>query len=110
MSQLMSVRHNQNFTVDHETGKLVAQTEIIILVEKPVYTINKKGTEITKASELTEIRFTTSASALNQLIGSLNMAQQTVSNYEQMAGSLNEIIIAAKKPNLSPDINPKPAD
>lgn len=96
MSQLMSVRQNQNFTVDHDTGKLVAQTEIIILVEKPLYTINKKGDEITRTSEITEIRFTTGASGINQLIGMLQAAQNGSAKYEQMAGAINEIVKSAK--------------
>ena len=94
MAQLVSVRSNQNFGVEYEKGKLIPQTEIIILVSKPKYKI--AGNEIAKNQEIKEIRFTCSTESLNHLIGQLQSAQRVATNYEQMAGALNEIIVSAK--------------
>lgn len=96
MAQLVSVRSNQNFSVNHQKGNLIAQTEIIVLVEKPKYVL--KGDNIQRSSEVTELRFNCGSEALNHLIGQLQMAQRNVTHYEQMAGALNNIISNSKPP------------
>lgn len=90
MAQLISVRSNQDFSVDYEDGKLIPQTEIILLIETPKYTSDKKG--IKKAIEIKELRFKTGSNGINALIGQLQMAQKVATNYEQMAGALNSVI------------------
>jgi len=94
MAQLVSVRSNQNFGVQYEQGKLIPQTEIIILVEKPKYTI--KGESIKRKTKVSEIRFTCGTEAINHLIGQLQLAQRVATQYEQMAGVMNEIIVNSK--------------
>lgn len=94
MSQLVSVRSNQNFGVQYEKAKLIPQTEIIILVEKPKYVIEED--HIKRDVEVSELRFTCGAETLNHLIGQLQSAQRVASQYEQMAGAFNEIIVNSK--------------
>lgn len=96
MSQLISVRSNQDFNVNPQAGKLIPQTEIIILVEKPSYKV--KGEKIIRDAQVSEIRFKCGSEALNHLIGQLQAAQRNVTHYEQMAGALNEIIVNHKAP------------
>lgn len=96
MSQLVSVRSNQNFSVDYENGKLQPQTEIIILVEKPKYIISEKEDAIEKTAEVSELRFSCGLRGLNHLIGQLQQAQKVVMQYDQMAGVINEVIISQK--------------
>lgn len=94
MGQLISVRSNQYFGVNYETGKLIPQTEVIILVEKPKYL--SKGSKIHRSSEISEIRFKAGTEELNHLIGQLQSAQRVAAQFEQMAGAFNEIIINTK--------------
>ena len=96
MAQLLSVRTNQDFTVNYETGQLDPQTEIIVLVEKPSYKI--QGKKILRNSELTELRFKCGSTGLSHLIGQLEAAQRQVIHFEKMAGALNQIIVNTKKP------------
>lgn len=102
MSQLVSVRSNQNFGVQYEKGKLIPQTEIIILIEKPKYII--KGDSIKRDMEVSELRFTCGTETLNHLIGQLQQAQRVASQYDQLAGSLNEIIVNSKPIEGSKDV------
>jgi len=102
MAQIVSVRSNQNFSVHYEKGKLIPQTEIIILVQKPKYVV--KGEKITKTTDVSEIRFDCGTEALNHLIGQLQQAQRVAAQYEQMAGALNEIIVNAKPIEGSTDV------
>ncbi len=97
MGQLISVRSNQDFTVDYKSGKLIPQTEVILLIESPKYELDKKGDKIKKSSEVKELRFKTGTEALNHLIGQLQEAQRVAASFDQMAGSLNEIIVNAKE-------------
>lgn len=94
MSQLISVRSNQDFELDYKTGKLIPQTEIIVLVQKPTYKV--KGDNIIMALCIEELRFKCDSVAINALVGQLKQAQRVATHFEQMAGSLNEIIVNAK--------------
>jgi len=89
--QLSSVRTNQEFVVDYASSKLIPQTEVILLIEKPKYTT--KGDKIIKGSELQELRFQTSSNGIRSIIGMLEQALQVADNYEKMAGSINNIIV-----------------
>ena len=95
MGQLVSVRSNQNFMVDYGKGKLIPQTEVIVFVSKPIYNLSKNDT-IKKDWNISENRFTCTAETLNYLIGQLQMALKVANQYEQMAGSINEVIINTK--------------
>lgn len=92
--QLISVRSNQDFTVQYENGKLIPQTEIIILIEKPKYI--KKGEKLERSTSIEEIRFKTGTNGIQALIGMLEQAERVASGYEKMAGSFNEIIVNSK--------------
>lgn len=92
--QLISVRTNQDFGVNHENGKLIPQTEVILLIEKPKYVI--KGDIVKRSSEVSEMRFKCGTNGINELIGKLQLAQSMAASYEQMAGALNEIILKSK--------------
>lgn len=96
MGQLVSVRSNQDFSVKYDDNSLIPQTEIIILVQKPVYNLNKKGDQIVRGDGIEEIRFKASTEALNHLIGQLNAAAQKAAQFDQMAGVLNNAIQSAK--------------
>jgi hypothetical protein len=93
--QLTSLRSNQIFSVDYESGRLIPQTELILLVEKPKYT--QKGDKIVKASEIQEMRFTTSTNGIKQIIGMLEHAMKVSDDYEKLAGGINNIIVNQKK-------------
>lgn len=88
MRQLISVRYNQDFSVNYEKGELVPQTEIIILVEKPKY--KSKGDNIVRGSEIEELRFRTSTNGINALIGMLQQALEVANKYEQLSGAFND--------------------
>lgn len=94
MGQLVSVRSNQDFGLNYEDGKLIPQTEIIVLVEVPKYVA--KGGKITRSTIINEIRFKCGSVGLNHLIGQLQQALKVTNQFEQMAGSLNEIIVNTK--------------
>jgi len=89
--QLTSLRSNQTFTVDYGSGKLIPQTELILLVEKPKYT--QKGEKIIKGSEIQELRFTTGTNGIKQIIGMLEQAVKVSDDYEKLAGGINNIIV-----------------
>jgi len=89
--QLTSVRTNQTFSVDYTSSKLIPQTEVILLIEKPKYSM--KGDKVIKGSELQELRFMTSSNGIRSVIGMLEQALQVSDNYEKMAGSINNIIV-----------------
>ena len=90
MSQLVSVRSNQNFGLDYEKGKLIPQTEIIVVVQKPVYKV--KGDSIIKTTGLDELRFEVGLVGLTALIGQLEAAQKACLHFEKMASVLNQVI------------------
>lgn len=92
--QLTSLRSNQTFTVDYESGKLIPQTELILLVEKPKY--SQKGEKIVKGSEIQELRFTTGTNGIRQIIGMLEQALIVSDNYEKLSSSINNIIVNQK--------------
>lgn len=96
MGQLISVRSNQDFSVKYEDNTLIPQTEIIILVEKPHYVLNKKGDQIIRKTIVEEIRFKASTEGLNQLIGKLQLASHKAASFEQMGTALNDVIMASK--------------
>ena len=100
MSQLVSVRSNQDFGLDYATGKLIPQTEIIVLIQKPAYKV--KGEKIIREAQVSELRFKCGSEGLSHLIGQLEAAQRTVIHFEKMAGSLNEIIVNSKRPEGEP--------
>lgn len=89
--QLTSLRSNQTFAVDYQSGKLIPQTEIILLVEKPKY--SQKGDKIIKGSEIQELRFTTGTNGIKQIIGMLEEAVKVSDNYEKLGGAINNIIV-----------------
>lgn len=102
MSQLASIRTNQDFGLHYEKGKLIPQTEVIILVEQPKYVHSKDKQSIKRGSEIVELRFKCGTDGLNHIIGQLQSAARVAEHYEQMAGSLNEIITNAKPPEGEP--------
>jgi len=96
MSHLASVRSNLNFTVNYENGHLVPVVEVILLVQKPTYTQNKKG-DVLKNVGLQELRFETSLNGVNVLIGELQAMLANLNNYEQLAASINHVIKGKKE-------------
>lgn len=96
MAQLISVRSNQDFGLDYETGKLIPSTEIILLIEKPHYT--SKGGKIQHGTKVEELRFKTGSGGLLALIGMLESAQRNVAHFEKLAAVLNEVIVNAPLP------------
>ena len=95
MSQLSSIRSNTNFALNYESGELIPQIEVIILVGYPEYKF--KGDEIIKDDSLKEFRFNTSIKGLNLLIEQLQIAAENLKKIDQMAESLNHIIKANQK-------------
>jgi hypothetical protein len=93
--QLTSVRTNQSFSVDYSSGKLIPQTEVILLIDKPKYI--QKGEKIQKSSVIDEFRFQSSSNGIRAIIGVLNDALLLADNFEKMAGSINNIIINQPK-------------
>lgn len=89
--QLTSVRSNQTFAVDYGTSKLIPQTEIILLIEKPVYKL--KVEKVQKGSDIQELRFTTGTNGIKHLIGMLEEALKVADNYEKLSGAINNIIV-----------------
>ena len=96
MSQLMSVRSNQDFGLNHESGKLVPQTEVVVLVEKPSYVV--KGTKIIRESKVEEFRFKCGSEGIGILIDQLQAAQRNMVHFENMAEVMNEFVVKAKAP------------
>lgn len=86
MSQLISVRSNQDFGLDYKSGKLIPQTEIIVIIEKPAYTL--KGDKIVKRAKVEELRFKTGSEGLCALLGQLELAQRNTIHFEKMASNL----------------------
>ena len=91
--QLISLRSNQDFTVEYSSGKLIPQTELIFLIEKPVYKYAKSGEKIQKSSEIQELRFKTGTTGIKQIQGMLEDALKVADNYEKLSGSINNIIV-----------------
>ncbi|MES2382822.1 MAG: hypothetical protein V4538_17375 [Bacteroidota bacterium] len=91
MPNLASVRSNLNFAVNYENGHLVPTVEVILLVQKPTYTQNKKG-DVVKTVGLQELRFDTSLNGVNALIGELQAMLANLNNYDQLAASINHVI------------------
>lgn len=100
MAQLTAIRTNQDFGLNYEKGKLIPQTEVIILIEQPKYVHGKEV--IKKTSEIKEIRFKCGTEGLNHIIGQLQQAARVAEHYEQMAGALNGIITSSKPPEGTP--------
>lgn len=93
--QLISVRSNQTYSVEYETSKLIPQTELILLVEKPLYKM--KGDKVQKTAEIQELRFTTGTNGIKHLIGMLEEALKVSDNYEKLSGAINNIIVNQPK-------------
>jgi hypothetical protein len=89
--QLSSIRTNQTFTADYQSGKLMPQTEVILLIEQPKY--SQKGEKIIKGSDINEMRFTTSTNGIRAIIGMLEDSLKTADMYEKLGGSINNIIV-----------------
>lgn len=89
--QLSSIRTNQTFTADYQSGKLIPQTEVILLIEQPKY--SQKGEKIIKGSEIKELRFTTSTNGIRAVIGMLEDSMKVADMYEKLSGSINNIIV-----------------
>lgn len=87
MSQLLSVRSNQSLEVSYEHGKLIPLTEIIILTEKPKYSLEKDD-KILKGNEITEVRFKCSSAGLGALIDQLQSAKFVAEQYERIAADI----------------------
>lgn len=92
--QLISLRSNQTFFVDYETNKLIPQTEVILLVEKPKY--SKKGSNVMRTSEIQELRFQTGTGGIREIIGMLEEAVKVSDNYEKLGGVINNAISSQK--------------
>lgn len=85
--QLISVRSNQTFVVDYPTSKLIPNTELILLIEQPLYKM--KGDKIQKTAEVKELRFCTSADGIRHLIGMLEQALKVSDDYTKLSGIIN---------------------
>jgi hypothetical protein len=95
--QLTSLRSNQTFVVDYQSGKLIPQTELILLVDKPKY--SQKGNKIIKGTEIQELRFTTGAQGMREIIGMLESALKIADDYEKLGGAINNIIVSQETKN-----------
>lgn len=91
MGQLVSVRSNQDFGLDYKSGKLIPQTEVIVLVQCPEY--KSKGDKIARSYGIKEVRFKCGSEGIAHLIGQLEHAQRIALQFEKMAGQFNEIIV-----------------
>jgi len=89
---LISVRSNCNFHLDYDSGRLIPQAEIIILVTTPKYVVDKKKTGIIKEMEVQELRFNAELGGINELQGQLQLLVKNMNNFEQTAGAINSII------------------
>lgn len=96
MPNLASVRSNLKFDVNYENGHLIPSVEVILLVQKPNYSQNKKG-DVVKNLGLQEIRFDTSLNGVNALIGELQAMVSNLNNYDQLAASINHVIKGKKE-------------
>jgi len=93
--QVISIRTNTSFHVQPDTNDLIPETEIILLVQKPVYKLGKSN--IQKELAIEEFRFTTSTAGISELMGTLKLAEMQATKFEAMASSLNNVIEAYKE-------------
>jgi hypothetical protein len=93
--ELTSLRSNQFFIVDYKSNKLIPQTEVILLVEKPIY--KSKAEKIIRSTEIQELRFTLGSQGIRAVIGMLEEALKVTDNYEKMGGAINNIIASQEK-------------
>lgn len=82
------------FHMDHQSGRLNPLTELILLVEKPVYKL--KGDKIQKSTEVQELRFQTGSGGIKQLIAMLEQASQVADDCEGLSGVINNHIVMRK--------------
>jgi len=94
---LISVRSNCNFALNYETGKLMPQTEVILITTSPKYVLDKKKTGYIKEVDIQEVRFISSVEGLNILIGELQLLLTNANTFEQMSAGFNAIIESSKK-------------
>lgn len=95
--ELTSLRSNQFFLVDYASGKLQPRTEIILLVEKPIY--KSKADKVIRGTEIQEMRFSSSSNGIRQVIGMLEEALKVANDYEKMGGAINNIITSQTDTN-----------
>ena len=93
--ELTSLRSNQFFIVDYASSKLMPRTEVILLVEKPIY--KSKAEKVIRSTEIQELRFTSSSHGIRQVIGMLEECLKVADNYEKMGGAINNIITSQEK-------------
>lgn len=96
MGQLVSVRSNTNFSVNYEQGTLIPETEIIIIIQSPVYKLNETGDKIEKTNGISELRFTCNKKALHHLIEHLQQLEERTENSDQVVDTINEVIANSK--------------
>jgi hypothetical protein len=90
--ELVSIRSNTKFSVNYQTGLFVPTVELIMLVDKPTYTYDKKKENIKQEREVVEIRFDTTFSGINAIIGELKAVSDNLNQLDQIGQTVNSII------------------
>lgn len=96
MKQLASMRSNMRFIVDYDTAELQPVVELILLTQKPSYSLTKNNI-IQPGKALQESRFELSPKALNQLIAELKTQAVELQKIEQAGEALNGVLRSMKK-------------
>ena len=92
--QLISVRSNCTFGLDYESNKLKPQTEVVLIMQEPIY-VNKKD-KIVREHKATEFRFRANLEGVNMLIGELQVLDLQMQSFDQMSHAFNNIIENSK--------------
>ena len=94
---LVSLRSNCVFALDYQSGKLIPQTEVILITTNPKYVLNKTMDAFRKEQEITEYRFHCDLEGVNKLIGELQLLVKNMNNFEQTSAAFNAIIESQKE-------------
>jgi len=97
MSQLIQARTNTRFSLNYETKQLEPEIELIFIISKPEYCVDKKKGTIIKEIAVTEIRVDTDPEGITKLIGVLTALQLPIQSIGNMAAAFNSIIVSSEK-------------
>ena len=98
MPQLVSVRTNTRFELNYETKLLEPEVELIFIMSKPVYNVDRKKGQIVKDLGVTEVRINTDTAGITKLIGELTALQTSVVSIANMGEAFNTIIKNSQNP------------
>jgi hypothetical protein len=97
MKTLADLRVNNRFIVNNENGQIEQCTELILLLLKKKYVLDKEQHESVKRHQLEDIRIEISKEQLAELIEHLHKLKKVAENHSELAELVNEAIDETKE-------------